>query len=141
MNIKLIFKIGVLIFALILVVMGRRFFNSAGFEKNATQVFTATNSPFQWCSFERKIFIWTDPGLIAKYKNQTQAMLSKKFCLVQSETIQGVDIKSVTWTPIAESVDSEGQKVVLEWNTEKKLYRADGLPFKSSSLSREINPE
>lgn len=140
MNIKLIFKIGVLIFALILVFMGRNFFNSAGFQQNATEVFAVTSSPFQWCSFERNIFVWKQPSLIVKYKNQSPAQLVKKFCLVHAETIQGVDPKVVIWTTIAESVDSEGQKVILEWNSEKKLYRADGLPFKSSSLSLEINP-
>jgi len=140
MNIKLIFKIGVLVFALALVLLGRQFFLSPGFQKNANDIFAVKAHPFQWCSAERKIFIWAQSQLVLKYKNQSQDLLAKKFCLIQAETIQGVDVKSVSWTPIAESVDSEGQKVVLEWNIEKKLYRADGLPFKSSSLSREINP-
>ncbi len=139
MNIKLIFKISVLIFALILVFMGRKFFSSPGFQKNAAEVFTAHASPFQWCSIERNKFIWTQPDLNLKYKNMSPTQLAKKFCLVQAETIQGVDLKAITWTPIAVSVDSEGQKVILEWNTENKLFRADGLPFKSSSLSLEIS--
>ncbi len=140
MNIKLFFKISMLVFALVLVVAGRKFFTSAGFQKNANDVFAVTASPFQWCTFERKIFVWTDRALALKFKAASPEQLAKKFCLVQAETIQGVDIKTVNWTPIAESVDSEGQKVILEWNKEKKLYRADGLPFKSSSLSLEINP-
>ena len=113
---------------------------SPGFHKNATDVFATNASPFQWCSSLSKVFVWTDSALALKFKTITQDQLAKKFCLVQAETIQGVDIKLLNWTPIAESVDSEGQKVILEWNKEKKLYRADGLPFKSSSLSQEINP-
>jgi hypothetical protein len=140
MSIKLIFKISVLVFALVLVVMGRKFFNSPGFQKNADEIFSVAANPFQWCSFERNQFTWTLPRLSLKYKNLPPTELAKKFCLIQAETIQGVDLKSVTWTPIAESVDSEGEQVILEQNIEKQLFRAGGLPFKSSSLSREINP-
>ena len=140
MNFKLIFKISVLVFALVLVVAGRKFFMSTEFHKNANDVFATDAKPFQWCSPERKIFIWLDANLAIQFKNKPQEELAKSFCLSLAETIQGVDLKSIQWAPIAESVDSEGQKVVLEWNKENKLYRADGLPFKSSSLSREINP-
>lgn len=140
MNIKLIFKVSVLLFALVLVIAGRKFFSSSGFQQKANDVFATEAKSFQWCSADRKIFVWTEPLFMQKYKNQPQANLAKRFCLLMAETIQGVDLKTVDWTQIATSVDSEGQTVVLEWNKEKNLFRADGLPFKSSSLSREINP-
>lgn len=140
MNFKLIFKISVLVFALVLVVAGRRFFKSADFQKNANEIFAVEGKPFQWCSPERKTFMWIDTNLASRFKNQPPEAIAKKYCLILAESIQGVDLSTISWTPIAQSVDSEGQKVVLEWNKEKKLYRADGLPFKSSSLSREINP-
>lgn len=140
MNFKLIFKISVLVFALVLVVAGRRFFKSADFQKNANEIFAVEGKPFQWCSPERKTFMWIDTELAARFKNHPPETIAKKYCLILAESIQGVDLSTIPWTPIAQSVDSEGQKVVLEWNKEKKLYRSDGLPFKSSSLSREINP-
>lgn len=141
MNVKLIFKISVLVFTLILVLAGRKFFMSPGFQKEATEVFAVSARPFQWCSSERKIFIWTEPVLATKYKNQPQEKLAKIFCTAAAEAIQGVDLTSAKWIAIAQAVDSEGQKVILEWDKEKKLFRGDGLPFKSTTLSREINPE
>jgi hypothetical protein len=140
MNLKLIFKISVLILALVLVIAGRQFFMSPGFHKNANDVFSVAANPFQWCSSKQNLFTWVEPKLAKKYSDQSQAQLAQMFCLILAETVQGVDLATIHWTPIAESVDSEGQKVVLDWNTEKKLFRANGLPFKSSSLSREINP-
>ncbi len=140
MNIKLIFKISVLIFALGLVLVGRKFFSSVGFKKNATDIFAVEAHSFQWCSPQHQKFLWTEARLTQKFSALTATQLAKKFCLVYAETIQGVDLQKVQWSPIAESVDGEGQKVILERNLENKLFRADGLPFKSSSLGREINP-
>lgn len=113
---------------------------SPGFQKNANDIFAVEAKPFQWCSPERKTFIWTDTTLATRFQTQPPEALAKTYCLILAESIQGVDLKTVLWIPIAESVDSEGQKVTLEWNKENKLFRANGLPFKSSRLSREINP-
>ncbi len=63
---------------------------------------------------------------------------SKKFCKIQIQAVQGVDIATLKWQPLAVGLDSEGQQVVLEWNSVQKIFRAEGLPFRSAQFVKQL---
>ncbi len=138
MNAKLIFKLSILIFGLVMVIVGSRYFSSKPFESSLDQVFQA-GSQFQWCATQPNHFKWLNQKIAEKNNSLSPDQLAKKFCFVQMESIQGVDIKKAKWEQIATSLDSGGQPVYLEWDQALQLFRAAGLPFKSPILYKELS--
>ena len=137
MNAKLIFRISILIFGLAGVIYASRYFSSRPFQSSLDEVFQ-TGSRFQWCSTARTNFKWFDAEIAQKTKLISRENLAKTYCYVQMESIQGIDIKKANWAKLAEGLDSEGQVVALEWDRSLQIFRAAGLPFKSSVLYKDL---
>jgi hypothetical protein len=134
MNAKFILKVSILVFGLVMVIFASKYFSSQPFQNNLDEAFK-TGSQFQWCSTK---FEWLNADMAAKTKSQDPVQVTKKYCLVYMESIQGIDLKTATWQQLAEGRDSDGQSVYLEWDKALQIFRAAGLPFKSSVLSRDL---
>ena len=137
MNAKLIFRIVILISGLVGVIYASHYFSSRPFQSSLDEVFQ-TGSRFQWCSTTQAKFKWFNAEIAQKTKRLGPDNLAKTYCYVQMESIQGIDIKNANWDKLAEGLDSEGQVVYLEWDRTLHLFRAAGLPFKSSVLYKEL---
>jgi hypothetical protein len=137
MNHKFIFKIVILLFALVAVIFASKYFSSLPFQNSLDQVFQA-GSQFQWCSTTDSKFKWLNVHMDQKTKSIDKTAVAKKYCLVQMESIQGIDIKMAKWDKLAEGLDSAGQVVYLEWDSALQIFRAAGLPFKSSILYNDL---
>ncbi len=123
-----------LTFGLVMVNFASKYFSSQPFQNNLDEVFKV-GSQFQWCSTQ---FQWLNDDMAAKTKSQDPDQVTKKYCVVYMESIQGVDLKKATWKKLSEGLDSGGQVVYLEWDKALQIFRAAGLPFKSSVLSRDL---
>jgi hypothetical protein len=137
MNAKLIFRVSILIFGLVAVIFASKYFSSQPFQSSLDEVFQA-GSQFQWCSTTNSKFKWLNADIAAKTKSLDKDAVAKKYCMVQMESIQGIDIKTAKWEKIAEGLDSGGQVVFLEWDKALQIFRASGLPFKSSFLYKNL---
>lgn len=140
MNVKLFFKISVLIFGLVMVVAASKYFSSFKFQSSLDQVFNPpVGHSFQWCNGQAQHFEWLDAGLKKKYLGVDAQKVARKFCLVQMGSVSGVDLNQVQWKKLAQGQDSGGQVVYLEGNLQLQLFRAAGLPFKSALLDQELS--
>lgn len=137
MNAKLIFRVSILVFGLCAVIYAMKYFSSQPFQNSLEDVFQA-GSQFQWCTTTHSKFKWLNPDIATKTKSVAKDMVAKKYCTVQMESIQGVDIKTAKWDKLAEGLDSGGQVVYLEWDKALRIFRAAGLPFKSSVLYKDL---
>lgn len=146
MKTKLFIKISILLFALFMVVTASKYFASPPFEKSLDQAFNLPGKPFQWCSYslkdQNKKFEWLNSDLKKKINVRdgqlTAVQISQKYCTVQLENIQGIDLKSVRWEKLAQGFDSAGEIVTLEWDQSLQVFRVSGLPFKSSILYTDL---
>ena len=137
MGAKLIFKLSILIFALFAVIYAAKYFSSQPFQNSLDNAFQA-GSQFQWCTTTNSKFKWINTDIARKTKSVSKDMVAKKYCFVQMESIQGIDIKTAHWEKLAEGLDSGGQVVYLEWDKALQIFRAAGLPFKSSILYKDL---
>lgn len=134
---KLIFKVSILVFGLVAVLYASKYFSSQPFQNSLDDVFQA-GSQFKWCSTTQSKFKWLNPEIAQKTKSVSTDMVAKKYCFVQMESIQGIDLKTAHWDKLAEGLDSGGQVVYLEWDKALQIFRAAGLPFKSSVLYKDL---
>lgn len=142
MNIKLIFKLSVLIFGLLLVVMFRQTMGSKSFTETLNGMFGVTNANnnINWCADHVVDVVWVSEEVPEKLKNLSLSDLRETYCQLKTEPILGVDLSTVQWKKLAESSGAAGQKTTLEWNKALNLFRAGGMPFKSSDFGRELSP-
>lgn len=68
----------------------------------------------------------------------SEYMITQKYCTVLMESIQNIDLKQAKWEKIAQGSDSGGQVVYLERDPNLHIYKAAGLPFKSSILDKDF---
>lgn len=139
MNTKLVLKVLILIFGLLMVVVIRNFSGSGNLTTALNSLFGVTNEPkLNWCADHVVDVIWVSDEVPEKLKTLDIASLRSRYCELKTETIQGIDLDQVQWKKLAESSGATGIKTVLEWNKELGLFRSGGLPFKSSNLSLEL---
>ena len=139
MKTKLVLKLSILLFGLVMVVLFRNFSEKGSLANAFNTLFGITNEPkVNWCADHVVDVVWVTSDISEKLKKLDMAALRNNYCELKTEAIQGIDLDQVKWTPLAESNGAAGKKTVLEWNRELGLFRSGGLPFKSSVLSREL---
>ncbi len=104
-----------------------------------TPVFEDLKS-FQWCSEVQGQFMFKRGNHLLQFSNLSDADIKKQFCTVDMESFAGVDVKKIkSWEVLATAVDSGGGEVILEWNAEHRLFKADDLPFRSKKLRQKLS--
>lgn len=142
MNIKLVFKLSVLILGLLLVFMFRQTMGSKTFTESLSAMFGATKpvNVTNWCADHVVDVVWVSDEVPEKLKSLDLSDLRETYCELKTEPIMGVDLSTVEWKKLAESSGAAGQKTTLEWNKALNLFKAGGMPFKSSDFGRELSP-
>lgn len=141
MNTKLILKLLILTFGLLMVVMASQYSSSGGMKSAINSLFgvdAASQQKLNWCADHVVDFVWLATEVPENLKKLDIATLRESYCELKTEAIQGVDLDKVQWASLAESGGATGIKTLLEWNQSLGLFRSGGLPFKSSSLSLEL---
>lgn len=135
---KVFIKVGILIFALALVVGAMSFFSSNEFKKSISDFFGFDIKTYAWCPEHTVDFEWQDPTVSAKWKAASAADIQSRFCKVSLSPIQNIDLKKITFKPLLVARSAEAKTVLLEWSPESNVFQVQGLPFYSTSLSREL---
>jgi len=140
MKSKIIFQITVLLLALVLVLKFRDYAGSRTFVETVSSIFTSPKpaNTMNWCVDKTVDVTWVSAELSENLKKLDGGDLRDLLCDVQTEPILNLEIDKVTWTPLAESHGPTAQKSLLEWNREYNVFRAGGMPFKSSKLSMDL---
>lgn len=135
---KVFIKVGILIFALALVVGAMSFFSSNEFKKSVSDFFGVDIKAYVWCPEHTVDFEWIDPMVSAKWRAASVGDIQSRFCKVNLTPIHGIDLKKITFKPLLVAKSAEAKTALLEWSPESNLFQVQGLPFYSTSLSREL---
>lgn len=141
MNAKLLVKVLFLALVLLLVVMARQQLGSAGFKEGLSALFGGSNpkNATTWCVDNVVDVLWTNAEVAEAMKDKEMSFVKEQYCILQTEPIANVDLSTITWAPLAESRGPTGQLSKLEWNKENGLFKAGGMPFKSTWFAKELN--
>lgn len=140
MKTKLVLQLSVLLAALVAVLIARNVTESGGLKKTLNTLFgVVEQKKINWCAAHVVDVDWLleVPGTL---KELSPADKRESYCELPAEDISGIDPDAVTWQPLARSSGATGQTSILEWNAENGLFRAGGLPFKSSEFNRQLRP-
>ncbi len=140
MNSKLLVKVLFLALVLLLVLLGREKLGSSSFKEALNALFGVgtQKNMITWCVDNTVDVLWTNAEVAEVMKDHDLSYLRNHFCELPTEPIAGVEIDKVTWAPLAESRGPAGQLSKLEWNRENSVFKAGGMPFKSTAFSEEL---
>lgn len=135
---KIFIKVSILFCTLAIIYSANRYFSSNDFKKNLSDLFTTPTNTYTWCPEHTVDFIWLDERITNKWKNSSPAEINKRFCKLTLETIHNINLETLKFTPLLKAQSAEAKESHLEWSPESKVFKANGLPFYSESLIREL---
>ena len=142
MKLKFIFRLVFLVICLALVILAMRFSGSSSFKDGLNEIFVTDVKTLKWCPDHVVDFKWLEKNLkskgLEKWSNASPKQIEKTFCAVAMEPVNPPSSPQIELHPLVEAQSAEAKTALLEWNPESKLYRVQGMLFKSSSLSREL---
>lgn len=140
MNSKLLVKVLFLSLVLLLVLLARQQLGSMSVKEGLNAFFGigGQKNIIAWCVDNTVDVLWTNAEVAEKMKEHDLRYLRNHYCELPTEPIANVEIDKVTWAPLAESRGPAGQLSTLEWSREHGVFRAGGMPFKSSAFSEEL---
>lgn len=143
MNHKLIIKIVILTFCLAMVAAAMKLSTSTNFKEGIDQLFSMdSGTTMKWCPDHVVDFQWVDPAMpaafVAKWQSAKPEQIKSRFCAVTMEPLSGPDTAQLQFKPLLLAQSAEAKTALLEWNSELRVFRVQGMPFKSASLSREL---
>ncbi|OFZ28638.1 MAG: hypothetical protein A2622_05990 [Bdellovibrionales bacterium RIFCSPHIGHO2_01_FULL_40_29] len=143
MNQKLLIKVLVLGFGLAMVITTMKFSNSSHFKEGINQLFAVDSGKnLRWCPDHVVEFQWMSPALPSSVTTRWSAAKARDvqnvFCEVAMEATDGLNLTQIQFTPLLLAQSAEGKTALLEWSPESKVFRVQGMPFKSARLSREL---
>ena len=142
MKLKFIFRLLFLIFCLAVVILAMQFSSSSSFKDSLNQIFATDIKTLKWCPDHVVDFKWLEKNLkfkgLEKWTMATPKQIEKTFCAVAMEPVNLPNLPQIELHPLVEAQSAEAKTALLEWNPESKLYRVQGMLFKSTSLSREL---
>ena len=134
---KIILKVLILFFALLLVVAGAQTFSSNDFKKSLADLFSTESKAYAWCPDHAIDFVWLDEAVSSKWKQAPSQQIEKRFCRLTLEPIHDLDLKKLSFKPLLKVQSAEAKTALLEWSPQANVFQVNGLPFFSTSLSRE----
>lgn len=139
---KLILKVSFLICCLILVVIIMNYSTSIRFKQGLSQFFSESGQTMKWCPEHVIDFKWLEESLTLqakeKWSHATPKQIQEVFCSVLIEPIENRDLTKIQFKPLLLALSAEAKSALLEWSPESKMYRVQGMPFKSTRLTREL---
>lgn len=135
---KIFIKVSILFLALFMVYVAMNFFGSDEFKKNISDIFGGGLKTYSWCPDHALDFQWMDSSISQKWKNASWPSIHRRFCTVTMEPIKNVDLTKISFKPLLKVQSAEAKMAQLEWNPDLSLFQANGMPFYSTSLLREI---
>lgn len=135
---KLLIKVGILIFALVIVMGAMNFFSSLEFKKSVGNFFGIETKTYHWCMKDVVLMTWLDEWVAPKWKGARQPQIIDSFCTVTMEPIRNLNLHDAHFKPLLRAQSAKDQMAILEWDPQLNLFKAEGLPFYSPSLGREI---
>ncbi len=147
MKLKLIIKVVLLFFSLVAVILAMKLTASGNFKQGINQMFaadttSATPKVMHWCPEHVVDFKWTAAAMTsstqARWMGANPEQIKQTFCTTTMESVAGLDISQVQFKPLLQAYSAEAKTATLEWSPESNIFRVLDLPFKSSSLSREL---
>ncbi|MCC2680221.1 MAG: hypothetical protein K0R29_2797, partial [Pseudobdellovibrio sp.] len=121
-------------------ILARQHLGSVNFKESLNAFFGigVQKNMITWCVDNTVDVLWTNAEVAEKMKEHDLRYLRNHYCELPTEPIAGVDLDKVTWSPLAESKGPAGQLSKLEWNQENGVFRAGGMPFKSTAFAEEL---
>lgn len=145
MNAKLIFKVSFLVFCLVLVFLAIKTSKSNTFQDGLNQIFTTDVKIMKWCPDHVVDFNWLEKNFSKKFVDQwvlaTPSKIESRFCRIPLESTEVANFDAIKFKPLLQAQSAEAKTAILEWSPESKLFRVQGITFKSTSLSRELLDE
>lgn len=142
MKLKFIFRLIFLVFCLALVIAAMQLSSSSGFKDGLNQIFATDVKTLKWCPNHVVDFNWLEKNMklkgLEKWMAASPKQIEKTFCSLAMEPVNLPNLPQLELRPLVEAQSAEAKTALLEWNPESKLYRVQGMLFKSSSLSREL---
>ena len=135
---KSFLKAGILLIALAMVIGGMGFFNSLDFKKSINNFFGFDVKTYTWCPEHTVDMLWLDDSVPETWKKAGSSEIQSKFCSVAMQPIQNVDLQKMIFQPLLKAQSATAKTALLEWNSKERVFKANGLPFYSTSLSREL---
>jgi hypothetical protein len=135
---NILLKVLSLIFSLLMVVFGIRFFSSSDFKKDLNALFASTHKTYIWCPDHAIDFTWLEPQISEKWKQASSSEIQKRFCELTLEPLQNIDLSKISFKPLLIVQSVEAKTAQLDWSSESSVFQVNGLPFYSPSLGREI---
>lgn len=145
MKLKLFLKVSLLAFCLVIVIAAMNLTSSAGFKQDISQIFSSNLQTMKWCPEHTIDFQWLEKNLNAQassnWSNASSKLIEKTFCSLVMEPVVDVDLAQVVFKPLLLAQSAEAKTALLEWSPQSHLFRVQGMPFKSTRLSRELLDE
>lgn len=139
---NIILKVLILVFALLMVIIAARFINGASFRESLNMFFGPPVKTFAWCPDHTTDFKWNDQRQVSsKLIAQPPAELQQIVCKPIIEPIENLNLNEIQFVPLITAITAEAKQVTLEWNPDHQVFRSQGMPFKSSQLSRDLLDE
>ncbi len=139
MNRKLIFKIVFLLLCLGIVISAMRCSSSLEFKEQIQQIFSSPIQRMKWCPDHVVDFQWQDTNEVinTKFAKMNSAELKNIFCVMPMEPTSDSD-KNISFKPLLKVQSAEAKTAYLEWNPEAKVFRVQGIVFRSSAISQHL---
>lgn len=138
---NVIVKVLTLVFALLMVILASRYTDGPSFKDSLNALFGPAEKTFTWCPEHTTDFKWGNNSIASRMANKTPNELKKLLCSPTVEPIENLDLSTIAFQLLVTAQTSEAKTVELEWNPEHQVFRSQGMPFKSSRLSRDLLDE
>ncbi|MFZ3229610.1 MAG: hypothetical protein WA160_05355 [Pseudobdellovibrio sp.] len=139
------YKLTFLVISLIIVVSASRLLSGEDFKNDLKQFFAFNGKTISWCPDHFVDYKWVETQLPKEFSKKWSTAkpneINKEFCSITYEPLASADQQKVEFRPLLLVQSAEAKAALLEWSPESKLFRIQGLVFKSSGLSRELLDE
>lgn len=136
---KIFIKVLLLFISLGLVYAAMSFFASSDFKQSVSDLFGGSSlKTYGWCPDHSIDFEWLDASVSPKWKSASADDIRQRFCRVTLKPLLNVDLSKISFKPLLKVQSAEAKTAQLEWSPGTSVFQANGMPFYSTSLGREI---
>lgn len=142
MQMKIILKVLFLVLCLIAAFGLMRLISSTEFKGNLNDVFTSGGKTMKWCPDHVIDYHWNEhldsPFIQTEFKNAPAGKIAEAFCSLPIDDFENEALAFKEFEPLLSVQSAEAKGATLEWNSKEKLFRVQGLVFKSKRLTERL---